>query len=190
MTERKPYYLTTAIAYTSRKPHIGNTYEIVMTDALARFRRMQGHDVYFLTGTDEHGQKIEEIAKECGITPQDHVDRIAGEIRSICDLLNTSYNGFIRTTDKHHVKAVQDIFQRLYDQGDIYKGEYVGKYCTPCESFWTESQLKDGKCPDCGRDVRDAREEAYFLRLSKYQAGTSGPLCFPHDGEVGHSGSV
>ena len=169
MTERKPYYLTTAIAYTSRKPHIGNTYEIVMTDALARFRRMQGYDVYFLTGTDEHGQKIEEIAKECGITPQDHVDRIAGEIRSICDLLNTSYNGFIRTTDKHHVKAVQDIFQRLYDQGDIYKGEYVGKYCTPCESFWTESQLKDGKCPDCGRDVRDAREEAYFLRLSKYQ---------------------
>ena len=165
----EPYYLTTAIAYTSRKPHIGNTYEIVMTDALARFRRMQGYDVYFLTGTDEHGQKIEEIAKEAGITPQEHVDRIAGEIRGICDLLNTSYNQFIRTTDEKHIKIVQDIFQRLYDQGDIYKGEYVGKYCTPCESFWTESQLKDGKCPDCGREVRDAREEAYFLKLSKYQ---------------------
>ena len=166
---KQPYYLTTAIAYTSRKPHIGNTYEIVMTDALARFRRMQGRDVYFLTGTDEHGQKIEEIAKECGITPQQHVDKIAGEIRAICDLLNTSYDQFIRTTDPKHTKRVQDIFQRLYDQGDIYKGEYVGKYCTPCESFWTESQLKDGKCPDCGREVRDAREEAYFLRLSKYQ---------------------
>lgn len=165
----EPYYLTTAIAYTSRKPHIGNTYEIVMTDSLARFRRMQSYDVYFLTGTDEHGQKIEEIAKEAGITPQEHVDKIAGEIRSICDLLNTSYNQFIRTTDPKHTKIVQDIFQRLYDQGDIYKGEYVGKYCTPCESFWTESQLKDGKCPDCGREVRDAREEAYFLKLSKYQ---------------------
>ncbi len=165
----EPYYLTTAIAYTSRKPHIGNTYEIVMSDSLARFRRMQGYDVYFLTGTDEHGQKIEEIAKEAGITPQQHVDKIAGEIRDICDLLNTSYNQFIRTTDPKHTKIVQDIFQRLYDQGDIYKGEYVGKYCTPCESFWTESQLKDGKCPDCGREVRDAREEAYFLRLSKYQ---------------------
>ncbi len=165
----EPYYLTTAIAYTSRKPHIGNTYEIVMTDALARFRRMQGYDVYFLTGTDEHGQKIEEIAKESGITPQEHVDKIAGEIRSICDLLNTSYNQFIRTTDPRHTKTVQDIFQRLYDQGDIYKGEYVGKYCTPCESFWTESQLVDGKCPDCGREVRDAKEEAYFLKLSKYQ---------------------
>ena len=166
----EPYYLTTAIAYTSRKPHIGNTYEIVMTDALARFRRMQGYDVYFLTGTDEHGQKIEEIAKESGITPQEHVDKIAGEIRSICDLLNTSYNQFIRTTDPKHTKIVQDIFQRLYDQGDIYKGEYVGKYCTPCESFWTESQLVDGKCPDCGREVRDASEEAYFLKLSKYQS--------------------
>jgi len=165
----EPYYLTTAIAYTSRKPHIGNTYEIVMTDALARFRRMQGYDVYFLTGTDEHGQKIEEIAKESGITPQEHVDKIAGEIRAICDLLNTSYDQFIRTTDPKHTKIVQDIFQRLYDQGDIYKGEYVGKYCTPCESFWTESQLKDGKCPDCGRAVRDAKEEAYFLKLSKYQ---------------------
>lgn len=165
----EPYYLTTAIAYTSRKPHIGNTYEIVMSDSLARFRRMQGYDVYFLTGTDEHGQKIEEIAKEAGITPQQHVDKIAGEIRDICDLLNTSYNQFIRTTDPRHTKIVQDIFQRLYDQGDIYKGEYVGKYCTPCESFWTESQLKDGKCPDCGREVRDAKEEAYFLKLSKYQ---------------------
>ena len=165
----EPYYLTTAIAYTSRKPHIGNTYEIVMTDALARFRRMQGYDVYFLTGTDEHGQKIEEIAKEAGITPQEHVDKIAGEIRAICDLLNTSYCQFIRTTDPEHTRRVQDIFQRLYDQGDIYKGEYVGKYCTPCESFWTESQLVDGKCPDCGREVRDAKEEAYFLKLSKYQ---------------------
>ena len=165
----EPYYLTTAIAYTSRKPHIGNSYEIVMTDALARFRRMQGYDVYFLTGTDEHGQKIEEIAKEAGITPQEHVDKVAGEIREICDLLNTSYNQFIRTTDEKHVKTVQDIFQRLWDQGDIYKGEYVGKYCTPCESFWTESQLVDGKCPDCGREVRDAKEEAYFLKLSKYQ---------------------
>ena len=166
---KQPYYLTTAIAYTSRKPHIGNTYEIVMTDALARFRRMQGYDVYFLTGTDEHGQKIEEIAREAGITPQQHVDKIAGEIREICDLLNTTYNGFIRTTDPQHEKTVQDIFQKLYEQGDIYKGEYVGKYCTPCESFWTESQLVDGKCPDCGREVHDAREEAYFLKLSKYQ---------------------
>lgn len=165
----EPYYLTTAIAYTSRKPHIGNTYEIVMTDALARFRRMQGYDVYFLTGTDEHGQKIEEIAKESGITPQEHVDKIAGEIRAICDLLNTSFCQFIRTTDPDHVRRVQGIFQKLYDQGDIYKGEYVGKYCTPCESFWTESQLVDGKCPDCGREVRDAKEEAYFLKLSKYQ---------------------
>ena len=165
----EPYYLTTAIAYTSRKPHIGNSYEIVMTDALARFRRMQGYDVYFLTGSDEHGQKIEEIAKEAGITPQEHVDKVAGEIREICDLLNTSYNQFIRTTDPKHTKTVQDIFQRLWDQGDIYKGEYVGKYCTPCESFWTESQLVDGKCPDCGREVRDAKEEAYFLKLSKYQ---------------------
>lgn len=165
----EPYYLTTAIAYTSRKPHIGNTYEIVMTDALARFRRMQGYDVYFLTGTDEHGQKIEEIAKEAGITPQEHVDKIAGEIRAICDLLNTSYNGFIRTTDPEHTRRVQDIFCKLYEQGDIYKGEYVGKYCTPCESFWTESQLVDGNCPDCGRPVRDAKEEAYFLKLSKYQ---------------------
>jgi len=165
----EPYYLTTAIAYTSRKPHIGNSYEIVMTDALARFRRMQGYDVYFLTGTDEHGQKIEEIAKDAGISPQEHVDKIAGEIRAMCDLLNTSYNQFIRTTDPEHTRRVQDIFQKLYDQGDIYKGEYVGKYCTPCESFWTESQLVDGKCPDCGRAVRDAKEEAYFLKLSKYQ---------------------
>ena len=165
----EPYYLTTAIAYTSRKPHIGNSYEIVMTDALARFRRMQGYDVYFLTGTDEHGQKIEEIAREAGITPQEHVDKIAGEIKGICELLNVSYSQFIRTTDPEHTRRVQGIFQKLYDQGDIYKGEYVGKYCTPCESFWTESQLVDGKCPDCGREVRDAREEAYFLRLSKYQ---------------------
>ncbi|MBP3441922.1 MAG: methionine--tRNA ligase [Clostridia bacterium] len=163
------YYITTAIAYTSRKPHIGNSYEIVMTDALARYKRMQGYDVFFQTGTDEHGQKIEEIAKEAGITPKEHVDKVAGEIKDICDLLNTTYDKFIRTTDDYHEKVVQKIFKKLYEQGDIYKSEYEGMYCTPCESFWTESQLVDGKCPDCGRDVKPAREEAYFLRLSKYQ---------------------
>ena len=163
------YYITTAIAYTSRKPHIGNSYEIVMTDALARYKRMQGYDVFFQTGTDEHGQKIEEIAKEAGITPKEHVDKIAGEIKDICDLLNTTYDKFIRTTDDYHEKVVQKIFKKLYEQGDIYKSEYEGMYCTPCESFWTESQLVDGKCPDCGRDVKPAREEAYFLKLSKYQ---------------------
>ncbi len=163
------YYITTAIAYTSRKPHIGNSYEIVMTDALARYKRMQGYDVFFQTGTDEHGQKIEEIAKESGITPKEHVDKVAGEIKDICDLLNTTYDKFIRTTDDYHEKVVQKIFKKLYEQGDIYKSEYEGMYCTPCESFWTESQLVDGKCPDCGRDVKPAREEAYFLRLSKYQ---------------------
>ena len=163
------YYITTAIAYTSRKPHIGNSYEIVLTDAIARYKRMQGYDVFFLTGTDEHGQKIEEIAKAEGITPKEHVDKVAGEIREICDLLNTTYDKFIRTTDGYHEKVVQKIFKKLYDQGDIYKSEYEGLYCTPCESFWTQSQLVDGKCPDCGREVKPAKEEAYFLRLSKYQ---------------------
>lgn len=163
------YYITTAIAYTSRKPHIGNSYEIVLTDAIARYKRMQGYDVFFLTGTDEHGQKIEEIAKAEGITPKEHVDKVAGEIREICDLLNTTYDKFIRTTDGYHEKVVQKIFKKLYDQGDIYKSEYEGLYCTPCESFWTQSQLVDGKCPDCGREVKPAKEEAYFLKLSKYQ---------------------
>lgn len=163
------YYITTAIAYTSRKPHIGNSYEIVLTDAIARYKRMQGYDVFFLTGTDEHGQKIEEIAKAEGISPKEHVDKVAGEIREICDLLNTTYDKFIRTTDGYHEKVVQKIFKKLYDQGDIYKSEYEGLYCTPCESFWTQSQLVDGKCPDCGREVKPAKEEAYFLRLSKYQ---------------------
>lgn len=163
------YYITTAIAYTSRKPHIGNSYEIVLTDAIARYKRMQGYDVFFLTGTDEHGQKIEEIAKSEGITPKEHVDKVAGEIRDICDMLNTTYDKFIRTTDDYHEKVVQKIFKKLYEQGDIYKSEYEGLYCTPCESFWTQSQLVDGKCPDCGREVKPAKEEAYFLKLSKYQ---------------------
>ena len=163
------FYITTAIAYTSRKPHIGNSYEIVMTDAIARYKRLQGYDVFFQTGTDEHGQKIEEIAAAEGITPKQHVDRVAGEIREICDLLNTTYDKFIRTTDPDHERVIQKIFKKLYDQGDIYKGHYEGMYCTPCESFWTESQLVDGKCPDCGREIKPAREEAYFLKLSKYQ---------------------
>ena len=163
------YYITTAIAYTSRKPHIGNSYEIVMTDALARYKRMQGYDVFFQTGTDEHGQKIEEIAKDAGITPKEHVDKVAGEIKDICDLLNTTYDKFIRTTDKDHEEAVQKIFKKLIEKGDVYKSEYEGLYCTPCESFWTESQLVDGKCPDCGREVKPAKEEAYFFRMSKYQ---------------------
>lgn len=166
---KKKYYITTAIAYTSRKPHIGNSYEIVMTDAIARYKRMQGYDVFFLTGTDEHGQKIEEYAKKSGVTPKEYVDKVAGEIKETCDLLNTTYDHFIRTTDDYHEKAVQKIFKKLYEQGDIYKGCYEGMYCTPCESFWTESQLVDGKCPDCGREVKKAKEEAYFLRLSKYQ---------------------
>ncbi|MBR1827093.1 MAG: methionine--tRNA ligase [Clostridia bacterium] len=169
MANKGKYYITTAIAYTSRKPHIGNSYEIVMTDALARYKRMQGYDVFFLTGTDEHGQKIEGYANAAGVTPKQYVDKVAGEIRDICDLLNTTYDKFIRTTDDYHEKAVQHIFKKLYDQGDIYKGEYTGLYCTPCESFWTESQLVDGKCPDCGREVKPAKEEAYFLKLSKYQ---------------------
>lgn len=163
------YYITTAIAYTSRKPHIGNSYEIVLTDAIARFKRLQGYDVFLLTGTDEHGQKIETYAQEAGVSPKEYVDKVAGEIREICDLLGASYNHFIRTTDKQHEKVVQKIFKKLYEQGDIYKGAYEGMYCTPCESFWTESQLVDGKCPDCGRPVKPAKEEAYFLRLSKYQ---------------------
>ncbi len=163
------FYITTAIAYTSRKPHIGNSYEIVLTDAIARFKRLQGYDVFFLTGTDERGQKIEEYAKSAGVTPKEYVDKVASEIKDICDTLNTTYDKFIRTTDDYHEKVVQKIFKKLYDQDDIYKSEYEGLYCTPCESFWTESQLVDGKCPDCGREVTPAKEEAYFLRLSKYQ---------------------
>ena len=166
--EKKPYYISTAIAYTSAKPHIGNTYEIVLADAIARHKRMMGFDVYFQTGTDEHGQKIQEKAEAAGITPQQHVDNISGEIKRIWDLMNTSYDRFVRTTDPEHMTKVQKIFKRLYDKGDIYKGKYVGKYCTPCESFWTESQLKDGNCPDCGRPCIDAEEEAYFFKMSKY----------------------
>ncbi len=165
---KKKYYITTAIAYTSGKPHIGNTYEIVLADAIARFRRAQGYDVYFQTGTDEHGQKIELKAQEAGVTPKEYVDGISSEIRRIWDLMNTSYDKFIRTTDADHEAQVQKIFKKLYDQGDIYKGSYEGLYCTPCESFWTESQLVDGKCPDCGREVKPAKEEAYFFRMSKY----------------------
>ena len=165
---KKPYYITTAIAYTSGKPHIGNTYEIVLADSIARFKRMQGYDVRFQTGTDEHGQKIEIKAGEAGITPKQFVDNVSGQIKEIWDLMNTSYDKFIRTTDEDHEKQVQKIFKKLHDQGDIYKGYYEGKYCTPCESFFTESQLVDGKCPDCGREVIDAKEEAYFFKLSKY----------------------
>jgi methionyl-tRNA synthetase len=165
---KKPYYITTAIAYTSGKPHIGNTYEIVLADSIARFKRAQGYDVRFQTGTDEHGQKVEIKAAEAGVTPKEYVDGIAGEIKRIWDLMNTSYDRFIRTTDTDHEVQVQKIFKKLYEQGDIYKGYYEGKYCTPCESFFTESQLVDGKCPDCGREVIDAREEAYFFRMSKY----------------------
>ena len=165
---KKPYYITTAIAYTSGKPHIGNTYEIVLADSIARFKRMQGYDVRFQTGTDEHGQKIEIKANEAGITPKQFVDNVSGQIKKIWDLMNTSYDKFIRTTDEYHEKQVQKIFKKLHDQGDIYKGYYEGKYCTPCESFLTESQLVDGKCPDCGREVIDAKEEAYFFKLSKY----------------------
>ena len=166
--DRGNYYITTAIAYTSGKPHIGNSYEIVLADSIARFKRKDGYDVFFQTGTDEHGQKIELKAEEAGVTPQEFVDGVAGQIREICDMLNTSYDKFIRTTDKPHEKQVQKIFRKLYDQGDIYKGAYEGLYCTPCESFWTESQLVDGKCPDCGREVKPAKEEAYFFKMSKY----------------------
>ena len=166
--EKKKYYMTTAIAYTSGKPHIGNTYEIVLADAIARYRRSQGYDVFFQTGTDEHGQKIELKAEEAGVTPKQYVDEVAGQVKEIWDLMNTSYDKFIRTTDEDHEKQVQKIFKKLYDQGDIYKGSYEGLYCTPCESFWTESQLVDGKCPDCGREVKPAKEEAYFFKMSKY----------------------
>ena len=163
------FYITTAIAYTSRKPHIGNTYEVVLTDAIARYKRERGYDVFFLTGTDEHGQKIQQLADEQGIEPQKYVDGVAGEIREIWDLMNTSYDKFIRTTDDYHVKAVQRIFKKFYDQGDIYKSEYEGWYCVPCESFFTETQLVDGCCPDCGRKVEKTKEESYFFKMSKYQ---------------------
>ena len=167
--ENKKYYITTAIAYTSGKPHIGNTYEIVLADAIARYKRLKGYDVYFQTGTDEHGEKIELKAKAKGVTPQEYVDEVASEIKRIWDIMNTSYDRFVRTTDPNHEKVVQKIFDKMYDKGDIYKGEYKGLYCTPCESFWTESQLVDGKCPDCGREVEEKSEEAYFFKLSKYQ---------------------
>ena len=167
-TNKGPYYITTAIAYTSGKPHIGNTYEIVLADAIARYKRQEGYDVYFQTGTDEHGQKIELKAEEAGVTPKEYVDQIAGEVKRIWDLMNASYDKFIRTTDEDHEKQVKKIFKKLYDKGDIYKGYYEGLYCTPCESFFTESQLVDGKCPDCGREVTPAKEEAYFFKMSKY----------------------
>ena len=168
MSDKGKFYMTTAIAYTSGKPHIGNTYEIVLADAIARYKRLEGYDVYFQTGTDEHGQKIQEKAEKAGITPKEYVDNVAGEAKRIWDLMNTSYDNFVRTTDADHEKQVQKIFKKLYDQGDIYKGSYEGLYCTPCESFWTESQLVDGKCPDCGREVKPAKEEAYFFKMSKY----------------------
>lgn len=168
MSEKGKYYMTTAIAYTSGKPHIGNTYEIVLADAIARYKRAEGYDVYFQTGTDEHGQKIQEKAEKVGITPKEYVDNVAGEVQRIWDLMNTSYDSFVRTTDTDHEQQVQKIFKKLYDKGDIYKGAYEGLYCTPCESFWTESQLVDGKCPDCGREVQPAKEEAYFFQMSKY----------------------
>ena len=167
--EDKKYYISTAIAYTSGKPHIGNTYEIVLADAIARYKRLQGYDVYLQTGTDEHGEKIELKAKDAGLEPQQFVDNVAGQIKEIWDIMNTSYDKFVRTTDPHHKKVVQHIFKYMYEKGDIYKSEYKGLYCTPCESFWTESQLVDGKCPDCGRDVQPKCEEAYFFKLSKYQ---------------------
>ena len=166
---KEKYYITTAIAYTSSKPHIGNTYEIVLADAIARNKRLEGYDVYFQTGTDEHGEKIEIKAREAGIEPQEYVDNVAKEIKDIWDLMDTTYDRFVRTTDKNHEKVVQHIFKKMYEKGDIYKGEYKGLYCIPCESFWTESQLVDGKCPDCGRDVQEKTEEAYFFKLSKYQ---------------------
>ena len=168
MENKGPYYITTAIAYTSGKPHIGNSYEIVLADSIARFKRKEGYDVFFQTGTDEHGQKIELKAQEAGVSPKEFVDAVAGEIKDVCDCLNVSYDKFIRTTDPYHEKQIQKIFKKMYDQGDIYKGAYEGMYCTPCESFWTEVQLKDGKCPDCGREVKPAKEEAYFFKMSKY----------------------
>ena len=169
MAENKgKFYMTTAIAYTSGKPHIGNTYEIILADAIARYKRAEGYDVYFQTGTDEHGQKIQEKAEAAGISPKEFVDQVSGEVKRIWDLVNSSYDNFVRTTDEDHEKCVKKIFKKLYDQGDIYKGSYEGMYCTPCESFWTESQLVDGKCPDCGREVQPAKEEAYFFKMSKY----------------------
>ncbi len=169
MDKGEKYYISTAIAYTSGKPHIGNTYEIVLADAIARYKRLQGYDVYLQTGTDEHGEKIELKAKEANVTPQQYVDEVAAQIKDIWDIMNTSYDRFVRTTDPHHEKVVQHIFKYMYDKGDIYKGQYEGLYCVPCESFWTESQLVDGKCPDCGREVQPRKEEAYFFKLSKYQ---------------------
>jgi len=169
MSENKKFYITTAIAYTSRKPHIGNAYDIVLADMIARYKRMCGYDVFLMTGSDEHGQKIEEYAKAAGISPKEYVDSVSSEIKDVWNSLNTGYDKFIRTTDDYHEKTIQKIFKKLYDQGDIYKGTYNGKYCVPCESFFTPSQLIDGKCPDCGREVKDAKEEAYFLKLSKYQ---------------------
>ena len=166
---KEKYYISTAIAYTSGKPHIGNTYEIVLADAIARYKRFKGYDVYFQTGTDEHGLKIQQKAADKGVSPQEFVDDVAGEIKRIWDLMNTSYDNFVRTTDENHVKVVQHIFKKMYDNGDIYKDKYEGLYCVPCESFWTESQLVDGKCPDCGREVVNQSEEAYFFKLSKYQ---------------------
>ena len=168
MSNKGKYYITTAITYTSGKPHIGNTYEIVLADAIARFRRQEGYEVFFQTGTDEHGQKIENKAQEAGISPKEFVDNVSTTVKNIWDMMNTSYDKFIRTTDENHEKQVQKIFKKLYDKGDIYKGSYEGMYCTPCESFWTESQLVDGKCPDCGREVQPAKEEAYFFKMSKY----------------------
>ena len=169
MSDNKKFYITTAIAYTSRKPHIGNSYDIVLADMIARYKRMMGYDVYFMTGSDEHGQKIEDCATAAGISPKEYVDGVSKQIRDVWDCLNTTYDRFIRTTDEDHVDAVKKIFKKLYEQGDIYKGHYEGKYCVPCESFFTPSQLVDGKCPDCGRDVTDSKEEAYFLKLGKYQ---------------------
>ena len=168
MANKGKYYMTTAIAYTSGKPHIGNTYEIILADAIARYKRAEGYDVYFQTGTDEHGQKIQEKAEAAGISPKEYVDQISGEVKRIWDMVNSSYDNFVRTTDEDHEKCVKKIFKKLYDQGDIYKGSYEGLYCTPCESFWTESQLVDGKCPDCGREVQPAKEEAYFFKMSPF----------------------
>ena len=163
MSSKGKYYITTAIAYTSGKPHIGNTYEIVLADAIARFKRQEGYEVYFQTGTDEHGQKIQDKAEAAGITPKEYVDKVAGQVKEIWDLMNTSYDNFVRTTDEDHEKQVKKIFKKLYDKGDIYKGAYEGMYCVPCESFWTDSQLKDGKCPDGGGPVSPSNEEAYFF---------------------------
>ena len=200
MQDKKKFYMTTAIAYASGKPHIGNTYEIVLSDAIARAKRMEGYDVFFQTGTDEHGEKIELKAQEAGVTPKQFVDEKAEGIKRIWDLMDTTYDKFIRTTDKDHEKQVQKIFKKFYEQGDIYKGSYKGWYCTPCESFWTESQLVDGKCPDCGREVKMAEEEAYFFKMSKYadrlmqyydehqlhKTGTSRPLRFAYVVYVGY----